>query len=377
MSFIDNTEYSDDTAHPPERLAQVTDIDIYRYLANKAFGTPEPSEDDLPDQCRSATIKFHKKAISHFMPQRNMVWDDVRKEGNPTKSQAVNDLIKKIERHEVRGTGVATTARRPIEWEEYIMLLIAARHVFSNREKAMYMILAVMSLQWHFIGRIDDILSLVTTTIQVNLRHPFCLQLKMRKSKNIRSERDMPTQIFFASMDPYVCPVLNLAVYVEMFGTQGVGNNIFHGKNTSRFVEYLEKMIASSDFQAVRVGKLGTHSLRKGPSTYASRFGLLRDWISLRGRWRSSKKPVDTYIDVDVPYPDAKVASVLCGPRGPCKYALQDGLELTDDFFCSIAPRCVEAFWERGGHHFSPVASLGCIRKGSSNEQSGVIHHPI
>jgi len=123
--------------------------------------------------------------------------DEIRKEGNPTKSQAVNDLIKKIERHEVRGTGIATAARRPIEWEEYIMLLIAARHVFSNREKAMYMILAVMSLQWHFIGRIDDILSLVTTTIQVNLRHPFCLQLKMRKSKNIRSERDMPTQIFF------------------------------------------------------------------------------------------------------------------------------------------------------------------------------------
>ena len=94
----------------------------------------------------------------------------------------------------------------------------------------MYMILAVMSLQWHFIGRIDDIISLVTTTIQHNLRHPFCLQLKMRKSKNIRSERDMPTQIFFASMDPFICPVLNLAVYVDMFGTQGVGNNIFHGR---------------------------------------------------------------------------------------------------------------------------------------------------
>ena len=159
----------------------------------------------------------------------------------------------------------------------------------------------------------------------------------------------MPTQIFFASMDPLVCPVLNLAVYVEMFGMHGVGNNIFHANNTRRFVEYLKKMIASSDFHALRVGKIGTHSLRKGPSTYASRFGLLRDWISLRGRWRSSKKQVDTYIDLDVPYLDAKVASVLCGPRGPCKYALRDRLELTDDFFCSIAPRCVEAFGREVG----------------------------
>ena len=166
MSFLDNTEYADNTAYSPERLVQVTDVDVYRYLANKAFGTPEPSEDDLPDWCRSTTIKFHKKAISHFMPRQHQVWDEIRKEGNPTKSEAVNDLIKKIERHEVRGTGVATTARRPIEWDEYIMLLIAARHVFSHCKKAMYTILAILSLQWHFIGRIDDIMSLVKATIQ-------------------------------------------------------------------------------------------------------------------------------------------------------------------------------------------------------------------
>ena len=89
---------------------------------------------------------------------------------------------------------------------------------------------------------------------------------------------------------------------------------------------------------------VGSHSLRKGPSTYASRYGLLRDWISLRGRWRGSKKQVDTYIDVDVPFPDAKVASVLCGPRGPCKYVAKDGILLNDEFLCSIAPRCVEGF---------------------------------
>ncbi len=73
VSFLDNTEYADNTAYSPEWLAQVTDVDVYRYLANKAFGTPEPSEDDLSDRCRSTTIKFHKKAISHFMPWRRQV----------------------------------------------------------------------------------------------------------------------------------------------------------------------------------------------------------------------------------------------------------------------------------------------------------------
>ena len=143
----------------------------------------------------------------------------------------------------------------------------------------------------------------------------------------------MSTQIFFVSIDPLVCPVLNLAVYVEIFGTEGVGKNIFQGNTTKRFAEYLDKLFASNCFQAVRAGKLGMHSLRKGPSTYVSWFGLLRDWISLHGRWRSSKKQVDVYIDAEVPYPDTKVASVLCGLRGPCKYATRDRVELTDDFF--------------------------------------------
>jgi hypothetical protein len=58
MLFLNNTEYADNTAHSPERLPQVTDVDVYWYLANKAFDTPEPSEDDLPDRCRSTTIKF-------------------------------------------------------------------------------------------------------------------------------------------------------------------------------------------------------------------------------------------------------------------------------------------------------------------------------
>ncbi len=53
---------------------------------------------------------------------------------------------------------------------------------------------------------------------------------------------------------------------------------------------------------------------------------------------------MDTYIDMDVPYSNAKVVSILCGPQGPCKYAVRDGVDLYDDFLCLIAPQCVEAF---------------------------------
>jgi hypothetical protein len=68
MVFIDNTEYSEARAFSPEWLAAVTNIDVYQYLANKAYGAPEPGGDELPDKCHSTTIKYHKKAISHSMP---------------------------------------------------------------------------------------------------------------------------------------------------------------------------------------------------------------------------------------------------------------------------------------------------------------------
>jgi hypothetical protein len=325
FSFLDNVEYTtlDDVQNLHERLLQVTDVDIYQHFCHKAYGTTEPGVGDAPSLCRSSTLAFHKKAISFYMPRARMIWDEVRKEGNPTKSHAVNELIKEVEKHEVRGTGIESKACCPMEWDEFVSLLVAARTVFCTRPEVMTLVLAVMTLQWHFIGRIDDIMNLYTTTVSPNFRHPGLLQVKMRKSKNIRSERDMPTQIYFGSMDPLVCPILNLAIHIEMsFSCDRATERPIFSKSRKRgFSNHLEKLIASPVFKPVKSGKLGTQSLRKGPSTYSAQFGVLHEWISLRGRWRGKKKQVDTYIDSDVPFPDGKVASILCGPRGPCKYA--------------------------------------------------------
>ncbi len=203
------------------------------------------------------------------------------------KSQAVNDLIKEIERHEVRGRGVATAACHPIEWDKCIMLLVAARLVFFHCKKAMYMILAVMMLQWHFIGQIDNIICRVTMTIQQKLCQPSCLQLKMRKAKKYQIQV-RHTNANFLCVNGSTRPVLNLAVFIEMFGMQGFGQKKIDWKSTLGFSEYLDKLLASSHFKAARTRKLGMHSLHKGPSTYACWFGLLRDWIPLRHHWRSN-----------------------------------------------------------------------------------------
>ena len=63
IAVLDNKEYKtiDDDVFTQARLLEITDIDIYRYLADKAFGTPEPNKDSVPKLCRSTTIKTTRR----------------------------------------------------------------------------------------------------------------------------------------------------------------------------------------------------------------------------------------------------------------------------------------------------------------------------
>ena len=92
--------------------------------------------------------------------------------------------------------GIEMMACRPIKWDEVMLLLIAARSIFCFCEEKMTFMLTVMMLQWHFVGRMDDIMNLTITMVTPSLHHDCYLQLKMRKSKNIRSECDMPMHFF-------------------------------------------------------------------------------------------------------------------------------------------------------------------------------------
>ena len=76
---------------------------------------------------------------------------------------------------------------------------------------------------------------------------------------------------------------------------------------------------------------LGPHSLRKSDATQARKNGCTRDEVDLRGRWKKRKRQVDTYIDTEIPYPDAKVATALC-IGGPIVYQLVSGSGVDDNW---------------------------------------------
>jgi hypothetical protein len=160
----------------------------------------------------------------------------------------------------------------------------------------------------------------------------------MRWSKNITEERDAPEQIILGSIDPRICPLLNLATFLEVSGrdaaavyrSEYVFGNATDGHRIVR--QLLNNLFEKEGFQKLKAGNLGTHSLRKGPATYASRCGLAKDFVSKRGRWRAGKAIVDVYIDTTLPYPDACTAAILCGPLGACKYRIKPNLNVDDTF---------------------------------------------
>ncbi|EEY63600.1 uncharacterized protein PITG_15974 [Phytophthora infestans T30-4] len=112
-------------------------------------------------------------------------------------------------------------------------------------------------------------------------------------------------------MDPRMCPLLNLAVYIEATVNVARSSFLFGNPNDKDRVvrRFLADTIKKSEFKSLKTGKLGTHSFRKGAATYATRSGV-----------------VDVYIDNTQPYPDACTAAVLAGPAGPCFYSLKEGM---------------------------------------------------
>ncbi|KAH9090707.1 hypothetical protein LEN26_018858 [Aphanomyces euteiches] len=325
MHFLGRSCELNDPNFSSASLTDVTPEDVRRYFNVKAFGTPNPAPNSLPTHARSNTLKAMKKMLSSFMPRRMIPWDEIRREGNPTRSTTVNDVIKYVMKCEVRKQGVATKARRPIEFTEFLNALKIIRQSDEFSEIDRYRLGSIITLQWHLIARVDDMMKLRVGDFSFNPNHHFTLLCQMRWSKNITEEREAPRQIILGSMDDRLCPLLNLAIYLETQLTVMDSDSFLYGNGGDghrNVRSLLSVALEHCDFNKIVAGNLGTHSIRKGAATHCAKCGVSKDHIELRGRWRGHKKQVDTYIDIERAFPDAQVAVRLCGPNGAARYSL-------------------------------------------------------
>ena len=205
MSWKDGQDYIQGTQFSQEQLLAIRPHQIVRYMSLLAYGTEVPTPDMGPVHRRSSGLEVLKKALSFFMPNQNAKWNVESETGNPTMSVAVNALIKRIKKDEVRKRGKPSNAKRDLKRPEYRKTLrLLEAHPDSNRK---FRIPCMMKMQFHIIGRADDISNQETVDIRQHDKFKaFALQTKVSWSKNVMEERACPDQILLAAMDAdFVC----------------------------------------------------------------------------------------------------------------------------------------------------------------------------
>jgi hypothetical protein len=190
--------------------------------------------------------------------------------------------------------------------------------------------------------------------IKPNLHFPFAaLLVQMCWSKNVNEERDAGKQILLGSMKIEYCILLALAMFLEVWigGRNGMAGTLLFNiiednpiKSKKRLADIMAEAYKHEGFERVKEGPVNTHSVRKLPATQARRSGGLKDDTDHRGRWRRKKRQSDDYVDMVLPYPDAKVAAKLC-IGGPCMYALKTNSGVSDDWLAQyVAPNILRRF---------------------------------
>ena len=338
-------EYSYERVYTDEEKREITPTELVRWLNLRTFGVltdPGPNTTIRP-LVRANTLAFWKKAISFHMPDRLHGWRTGSNDGNPTKSVEVNDFIKRVKKLEARKQGAESQTRRPMLETEFRRL----HEVFKSYDQAQnasiwkYGMPALINLQFHLIARIDDMTQVVLEHIRVHDNFPNALKTHLNWSKNIQDERDAPWQVVLGSMNAAFCVFVSLGLWLEVnlksnpsaiaspyvFSFSDDVTVPAGGRKAKDIAQTIfgKRVFKCEEFQSA--GLLGSHSIRKFASTHVRRCGISKDDKDIRGRWKGRGRVSDVYDDVELPYPDCKVAEKLC-IGGPCFY-------LTDTSFCN------------------------------------------
>jgi hypothetical protein len=340
MNFIDEPDppYTNATTFSVEHLSNMTAKDYMRHVNFRVYGVAEPPPGHtLAPMQRTSTVEYQKKAISFYMPNRLMQWNELSLVGNPTRCTEIGDFIRVLRTKETRGQGRPSCARASVDATEFESMHTIMREEGKD-SRAKYGFRAFLNVQNHFIARVDDTAKMFLENLQVAHGYDFILKAKLNWGKNVREERDCPFQHMMASNDHRFCCHLTLAVWLEVYLTENAAQgamtpyvftfsdniSVPDGAVQSKKIvsTYLRESVFKNEVFAGTQKNRGTHSIRKFSSTATRRNGISKDDKDMRGRWKTRKRVSDDYDDMELPYPDAKVAAVLC-PGGPVKYKVR------------------------------------------------------
>jgi len=282
-----------------------------------------------------------------------MPWDPIQKRGNPTRSAEPNELIKKVRKKEVRKQGAESKKRRSLTDNEYDQQQTILRESVYSGVVQKYCMPAMHNFQMHMIARIDCVCQFQKENLTVNDAYPeFTAKSRLAWSKNVNEEGDAPWQIILGSKNPKFCVLISLGIWLEyylgsreneltpyVFDVNGDFRVPEGGMKANDWVQTkLRDLYNGNEFVPELDGPLGSHSIRKYGSRRARRSGANKDERDYRGRWKTDRRVSDVYEEGEIPYPDAKVAAMLC-PGGACSYRIKENSPVTDDWILEyVAP---------------------------------------
>ena len=281
---------------------------------------------------------------------------------------------------EVRRIRKSSNAKRPLSMAQFraALNIFERKADFNNR----FRYTTMMKFQYHLIARCDDMGNFLIRDVHGHSNprfSSFALETRVYWSKNVAEERDCPDQILLGCDDVDYCILLALGLYLEIWLIAGngrdcrllfsdeVGGEARRGDVTrlkDRYMNALTRSIFSDPlFLSVSRNtganmRLGSHSIRKYPATFARSNGCTVDEIDCRGRWkRNSVRVVDRYIDVGQHYIDGKVAAALC-PGGAVKYVLKEGSGIGREWLLAHVVPGIAAFFNDENDSLVDVLSL-------------------
>jgi hypothetical protein len=171
-------------------------------------------------------------------------------------------------------------------------------------------------------------------------------------------------------MDDDFCVLVALACYLESRLSSNVANRYLFcdgeddaapDRLNARYYRVLRSVWKNPDFQQllrITRGSIGTHSLRKFPSTYCSEQGASQREVEIRGRWKGQGggRVVNRYISVEQLPTDAKLAGMLC-VGGPVKYKIkEDAGNVNEEFLTTAVVPAIHSFFsQEDGNNIAAV----------------------
>jgi hypothetical protein len=210
-------------------------------------------------------------------------------------------------------------------------------HNSSTAQVWKYGMPALINFQFHLIARIDNTTQLILDHIRVHDSFDNALKTRLNWSKNVRDERDAPWQVILGCMNPVFCVFISLGLWLESnlkSNPSAIASPyVFSFPTTLQCLAVVKRQKTlrrvSSDRMCLSVKCLkwqdywGAIQFADLQQHMLENVGYPKTTRIYKVVWKGKGRVSDVYDDVELSYPDCKVAEKLCF-GGPCFYLIDN-----------------------------------------------------